>query len=78
MLSDSGVQWLATCVDGTGPSAYLLIVPDFAAAEIKVTKQVALAHAAGLQVHPYTFRRERDEMPPFAKNCDDFQRIFFV
>lgn len=77
MLSKNGVQHLATYVDGIGPSASLLIAPDSTASEIKVTKLVALAHAAGLQVHPYTFRRERNQMPPFAKDYDDFLRIFF-
>ncbi len=77
MLSDSGMQRLATYVDGIGPSAFLLIAPDSTASEIKVTKLVELAHAAGLQVHPYTFRRERNQMPPFAKDYDDFLRIFF-
>jgi len=77
MLSSSGVQRLATYVDGIGPSAYLLIAPDSTASEIKVTKLVELAHAAGLLVHPYTFRRERNQMPPFAKDYDDFLRIFF-
>ena len=77
MLDKKGMQRLATYVDGIGPSAYLLIAPDSTAAEIKVTGLVELAHAAGLQVHPYTFRRERDQMPPFAKDYDDFLRIFF-
>ena len=77
MLSSSGVQRLATYVDGIGPSAYLLIAPDSTASAIKVTKLVELAHAAGLQVHPYTFRRERNQMPPFAKDYEDFLRIFF-
>jgi glycerophosphoryl diester phosphodiesterase len=77
MLSDSGMQRLATYVDGVGPSAFLLIAPDSTASEIKVTGLVEFAHAAGLQVHPYTFRRERDQMPPFAKDYEDFLRIFF-
>lgn len=77
MLTESGVQRLATFVDGIGPSAFLLIAPDSTASDIKVTPLVELAHAAGLQVHPYTFRRERDQMPPFARDYDDFLRIFF-
>lgn len=77
MLSDSGMQRLATYVDGIGPSAFLLLAPDSTASEIKVTRLVEIAHAAGLQVHPYTFRRERNQMPPFAKDYDDFLRIFF-
>ena len=77
MLDQKGMQRLATYVDGIGPSAYLLIAPDSTASEIKVTRLVELAHAAGLLVHPYTFRRERDQMPPFAKDYEDFLRIFF-
>ena len=77
MLTESGVQRLATIVDGIGPSAFLLIEPDSTASDIKVTPLVEFAHAAGLQVHPYTFRRERDQMPSFARDYDDFLRIFF-
>jgi glycerophosphoryl diester phosphodiesterase len=77
MLDKKGMQRLATYVDGIGPSVFLLVSPDSTAAEIKVTGLVELAHAAGLQVHPYTFRRERNQMPPFAKDYEDFLRIFF-
>jgi glycerophosphoryl diester phosphodiesterase len=76
MLSEGGMRELAEYVDGIGPSILLLIAPDSTASEVKATKLVEYAHAAGLQVHPYTFRRERDQMPPFAKDYDDFLRIF--
>lgn len=76
MLSEEGMQTLATYVDGVGPSILLLVAPDSTASEVKATKFVEYAHAAGLQVHPYTFRRERNQMPPFAKDYDDFLRIF--
>ncbi len=58
------------------PSAFLLVEPDSVASDIKVTQLIEFAHAAGLKVHPYTFRREADQMPPFAKDYDDFLRIF--
>ena len=77
MLDKKGMQRLAAYVDGIGPSVFLLIAPDSTASEIKVTRLVEFAHAAGLQVHPYTFRRETNQMPPFAKDYDDFLRIFF-
>lgn len=76
MLSETGLQELAEYVDGIGPSILLLIAPDSTASEVKATNLVKYAHAAGLQVHPYTFRRERNQMPPFAKDYDDFLRIF--
>jgi len=77
MLSETGMQRLADYVDGIGPSAFLLIQPESTAADLKPTKLVEFAHAAGLQVHPYTFRREKNQMPPFAKDFDDFLDIFF-
>lgn len=76
MLSEEGMRELAEYVDGIGPSILLIIAPDSMASEVKATKLVEYAHAAGLQVHPYTFRRERDQMPPFASDYDDFLRIF--
>jgi glycerophosphoryl diester phosphodiesterase len=77
MLNEAGMQRLAATVDGIGPSAYLLIRPESTESDIKATKLLEFAHAAGLQVHPYTFRRERNQMPPFAKDFEDFLDIFF-
>jgi len=77
LLSADGIQQLATFVDGIGPSALLLVESDSTTSNIKTTGLTELAHAAGLQVHPYTFRRERDQMPAFAKDYDDLLRIFF-
>jgi glycerophosphoryl diester phosphodiesterase len=78
MLNESGMQKVATYADGIGPSVFLLVARDSTATDIKVTGLVELAHALHLQVHPYTFRRERNQMPPFARNYEDFLRIFFV
>jgi glycerophosphoryl diester phosphodiesterase len=77
LLSADGMKQLATFVDGIGPSILLLVDKDSTASEIKATRLVEYAHAAGLKVHPYTFRRERDQMPPFAKDYNDFLRVFF-
>lgn len=77
LLSADGIQQLATVVDGIGPSALLLVENDSTTSNIKSTGLTELAHAAGLKVHPYTFRRERDQMPAFAKDYDDLLRIFF-
>ena len=78
MLGDDGMQRVAAYADGIGPSVRLLIAPDSVPENIKFTALVTKAHAAGLLVHPYTFRRERDQMPPFSKDYDDFLRLFIV
>ena len=77
LLNAEGMQQLATFADGIGPSILLLVDKDSTASDIKVTKLIDFAHDAGLKVHPYTFRREVDQMPPFAENYEDFLRIFF-
>jgi glycerophosphoryl diester phosphodiesterase len=77
LLNAKGMQQLATIVDGIGPSASLLVQGDSTASDIKVTRLVEFAHAAGLQVHPYTFRHEANQIPSFAKDYEDFLRIFF-
>ena len=77
MLDQNGLQKLATYVDGIGPNAMLLLARDSTASDIKVNGVVEMAHDAGLLVPPYTFRRERDQMPPFARDYDDLLRIFF-
>jgi glycerophosphoryl diester phosphodiesterase len=77
LLTAEGLKQLATFVDGIGPSILLLVDKDSTASEIRTTRLVEYAHDAGLKVHPYTFRRERNQMPSFAKNYDDFLRIFF-
>ena len=77
LLSADGMKQLATIVDGIGPSALLLAEKDSTSSDIQSTRLTEFAHAAGLKVHPYTFRRERDQMPPYAKDYDDLLRIFF-
>ena len=78
LLSADGMQQLATVVDGVGPSAALLVDKTSTASNIKPTRLVEYAHAAGLKVHPYTFRREANQIPSFAKDYEDFLRIFLV
>jgi len=76
MLSSAGMQQVADYSDGIGPSILLLIDPESTADDVKATRLVEYAHDAGLVVHPYTFRRERDQMPPFSKDYADFLRWF--
>ncbi len=76
LLNVEGMKRVATFADGIGPSVLLLVERDSTASDIKETGLVDFAHAAGLKVHPYTFRREANQMPPFAKDYEDFLRIF--
>jgi len=77
LLNADGMQRIAAFADGIGPSMLLLLREDSTQAKLRPSGLVELAHAAGLQVHPYTFRREADKIPPFAKDYEDLLRIFF-
>ena len=76
MLDKRGMRQVSAYADGIGPSILLLVDPRSQADNVKITRLVEYAHAAGMQVHPYTFRRERDQMPPFSADFADFLRLF--
>ena len=52
------------------------LTPDSDAGDLQITALIQLAHAAGLKVHPYTFRREANQIPGYAKNFDDLLDIY--
>lgn len=68
MLTSVGIRQLATLVDGLGPAWDMLLdarsVPALGAQF--TSSFVQTAHEVGLQVHPYTFRREPEQLPSWA------------
>jgi glycerophosphoryl diester phosphodiesterase len=44
--------------------------------DIIATDLASRAHAVGLEIHPYTFRMESSEIPPYAQNYTDLMNIF--
>jgi glycerophosphoryl diester phosphodiesterase len=76
MQNKSGMLQVSAYADGIGTSIRLLMRPESTASNIMSTGLVELAHEAGMLVHAYTFRRERNQMPPFAKDYADFLRMF--
>ena len=77
LLTEDGIREISGYAVGIGPSMHLLVDPDSTASNLKVTGLVALAHAAGLKVHPYTFRREPDQIPAYATDFENLLDIFF-
>ena len=65
-----GMQAVAEYADGIGPALNHVIRGRTSAGELEVTDLVQLAHAQGLQVHPFTFRA--DSLPEYA---DSFQAL---
>ncbi len=71
LLATGALTELASTVDGLGPPLARVIGPDG-----RPTKLVAAAHAAGLVVHPYTFRV--DQLPAFAESTDLLLPMLFT
>lgn len=76
LLNADGMKRIAAFADGIGPSMLLLVRDGSTRSNVNSSGLIELAHAAGLQVHPYTFRREAKQIPPFAKDYEDLLRIF--
>lgn len=62
---------VATYADGIGPCKDLVIPTDAAGSLGTATTLVDDAHAAGLVVHPFTFRRENQFLPAGLRSSDD-------
>ena len=58
LAKPEGLKEIATYADGIGPYKRLIVPEDANKALLAPTTLVADAHAAGLLVHPYTFRPE--------------------
>jgi len=76
ILNEVGMMRVSAYAAGIGPSIDLLVEPDSSPSDLRVSNLVEWAHAAGLQVHPYTFRRDAGQIPQYAADFEDLLRIF--
>ncbi|GIK48384.1 MAG: glycerophosphoryl diester phosphodiesterase [Alphaproteobacteria bacterium] len=70
MLSDAGLRAIAEYARGVGPEKALIIPRDGDGRSLAPTDLVARAHAAGLLVHPWTFRAENYFLPAELRRGD--------
>ena len=78
LTSPAGLAQLATTVNGIGPDKNQVIPRDAAGNLGAATSLVSDAHAAGLLVHPYTFRAENQFLPADYRrgaNPADYGRV---
>jgi len=63
LATPAGLKEVATYADGIGPAKAMIVPRDAAGRSLAPTRLVADAHAAGLVVHPWTFRPENAFLP---------------
>ena len=73
MATAKGLSTIARYADGVGPAKGLIIPRDAQGRTLQPTFLVADAHAAGLLVHPWTFRPENHFLPADLRRGDDPQ-----
>jgi glycerophosphoryl diester phosphodiesterase len=63
LATPAGLAWIASFAHAVGPIKTLIVPLDAAGRRLPPTSFVTDAHAAGLQVHPWTFRDEDSFLP---------------
>lgn len=74
MFEDNGMNILAEFADGIGPEKGLVISRSSTRNKLEITSLVERAHAAGLEVHPYTYRLDSGQVPDYAEDFEDLLR----
>lgn len=74
LLTADGLKRVARYAQGLGPSHTQVAQGE--SGRPRLTPLARLAHDCGLELHPYTFRR--DELPAYGQTLEDFLTFFFV
>lgn len=77
MLTAEGMAELSRYADGIGPEKAMIIPNDAQGGQVSPTNLVELAHARGMQVHPYTFRLDRGQVPAYAADFEALLEQFY-
>ncbi len=76
MLKPGAMKKIARYADGIGPWKPMLVSEQSTPDHLIFTPLLKEAHEAGLLVHPYTFRKDKGRIPPYAKNFNHLLDIF--
>ena len=77
MFEAGGMSTLAEFADGIGPEKGLVISRSSSRGNLEISPLVDRAHAAGLQVHPYTYRMDAGQVPSYAEDFEDLLRLHY-
>jgi len=81
MATAAGLRAIAAYAEGVGPEKNAFLIPRDGDGNLLVdraTTFVADAHAAGLVVHPYTFRAEPAFLPADVDSLEELLRIYLA
>ncbi len=71
LATAEGLRAIADYADAVGPAKTHVVPRDAGDGSLPSTRFVEHAHAAGLAVHPYTFRRENAFLPAELRSSED-------
>jgi glycerophosphoryl diester phosphodiesterase len=77
MFEADGMDTLSHFADGIGPEKGMVISQDSSKANMIISALVEQAHAAGMQVHPYTYRLDPGQVPQYADSFEDLLRLHY-
>lgn len=76
MMKPGAMKRIAEYADGVGPWLPMVVRSESSRGNIQLTGLVEEAHQAGLQVHPYTFRKDAGQIPGYAADFEELLDIF--
>lgn len=76
MFKPGAMKTIASYAEGIGPWKPMIVTEPGTLGKPVFTSMVKEAHAAGLKVHPYTFRQDEGQIPAYAKDFNDLLNIF--
>ncbi|WP_318514344.1 glycerophosphodiester phosphodiesterase [Photobacterium leiognathi] len=77
MFKPDGMAKVAQYAEGIGPWKPMLVDDKSTKTNIIIKPLMAQAKAAGLKVHPYTFRADEGRIPSYAENFDGMLDVFY-
>ena len=76
MFKPDGMEKIAKYADGIGPWKSFLVDDNSTKENLIVSDLVKQAHAAGMKVHPFTFRSDAGRIPGYADSFEQLLDIF--
>jgi glycerophosphoryl diester phosphodiesterase len=77
MHTERGMEELSQYANGVGPATGMIVSNESTRDNLLISPLVERAHAAGLVVHPYTFRRDSGQVPDYADSFERLLEIFY-